>query len=240
MLDEIFESKLPAGWRKALCYKALEQFAKNGQNNDLHMSSPSVDENQHSEVEAPNEVADDIPVVAASMAAQRIDGEGLDSHFHNSRLAYQGARGLDATAAKSIRAVSRAAYIAKHGTNAGKARKHNGLAAAAAAAEQKAKVDDVAAKKACVEPSPGALVAMAPAGSVDMVDAIISQMKNVLTVQVAPLQSAVSDLSRDVGELKEKTALDIATLQQQVNKELALAQTQLRNATREASSEHED
>ena len=80
---------------------------------------------------------------------------------------------------------------------------------------------------------------MAPAGSVDMVDAIISQMKNVLTVQVAPLESAVTDLSRDVGELKEKAALDIATLQQQV-KELALAQTQLRNATREASSEHED
>ena len=147
---------------------------------------------------------------------------------------------MDATAAKSIRAVGSAAYIAKHGTNAGKARKHNGrAAAAAAAAEQKAKMDDVAAKEVCVEPSPGALVAMAPAGSVDMVDAIISQMKNVLTVQVAPLESAVTDLSRDVGELKEKTALDIATLQQQV-KELALAQTQLRNATREASSEHED
>ena len=64
-------------------------------------------------------------------------------YFHKSGLAYRGARGVDATAAKSIRAVSRAAYVAKHGTNAGKARKHNGLAAAAAA-EQKAKVDDVA------------------------------------------------------------------------------------------------
>eukprot|EP00972_Heterocapsa_arctica_P115817 16449826-Heterocapsa_arctica.AAC.1 len=73
----------------------------------------------YSLVAVPNEVAKDIPVVAASMASQRILGTASGKEFHNAGLAYAEVRAQYPEEAKEIRAVNQAANIAKHGRGRG-------------------------------------------------------------------------------------------------------------------------
>ena len=79
----------------------------------------------YSMVPVPDEVADSVPAVAASLASQRILGKAYDKEFHNAGLAYAAVRPQFPEEAKEIRAVNRAANIAKHGRGRG-GRHHNG------------------------------------------------------------------------------------------------------------------
>ena len=66
-------------------------------------------------MDVPAVVADDVPVVAASMTAQRIAGTMLDTTFGNPGKAYEALRRVVPTdLANQVRKVNRAANAAKH------------------------------------------------------------------------------------------------------------------------------
>ena len=71
-------------------------------------------------IDVPDVVADDIPVVAASMATQRVAGAVLGQEFHDSGRAYEAIRKvLPRDLARDVRQVNRAANKAKHGSSRG-------------------------------------------------------------------------------------------------------------------------